>query len=354
MKGRCWKLPGLAVLSPIPDAASPPQPLLNSNVEGAIKRSGECGTQPTMKLLMLDTKPVADTAAATGTIETPVRRVENSSDRGLQRAEGGCRIVAGGSGKGTHIMDLYQKSPIRVLFPRTDSDPPQEAVLVNTSGGVAGGDSLQSTVTALSGASIAVTTQAAEKIYRALDESARILTRLNVDNGAKLAWLPQETILFNHARLCRRTEIEVSPGSELLALECLVLGRAARGEKLSAGAIIDTWHVSRNGRLQWGDTFRLTNEVFSRLSRRALLWDSTAVATLIYSGADLEERLQLIRAQSLSFDCQCSATLVGGILVARLAARSSFELKAALRNLLQQLGKQNAAWPFRLPKMWSC
>jgi len=353
MKGRCGKLPSLDVISPIPNAASPPQPLLHTNVEEQSIDQVSAAPKPTMKLLMLDTKPVADAAAGTGTIETPVRRLD-SSDRGLQRAEGACRIIVGGSGKGTRIMDLYQKSPIRVLFPRTGNDPPQEAVLVNTSGGVAGGDSLQSTVTAVSGASIAVTTQAAEKIYRALDESARIFTKLNVDNGAKLAWLPQETIVFNHARLCRRTEIEVSPGSELLALECLVLGRAARGEKLSAGDIIDSWHVSRNGQLQWGDTFRLTNEVFSHLSRKALLWDSTAVATLIYSGADLDERLQLIRAEFISFDCQCSATLVGGILVARLAARSSFQLKAALRNLLQEFGKQNAAGPFRLPKMWSC
>jgi urease accessory protein len=209
-------------------------------------------------------------------------------------------------------------------------------------------------VTALSGASIAVTTQAAEKIYRALDESAHINTNLNVGNAAKLAWLPQETIVFNHARLCRRTEIEISPGSELLALECLVLGRAARGEKLSAGAIVDTWQVKKNGRLQWGDTFRLTDDAFPHLSRKALLWDSTAVATLLYFGPEIEKRLQLFRDQSVSFDCQCGATLVGGMVVARLAARSSFELKAALRTLLRELGKELAPGPFRVPKMWSC
>jgi len=230
----------------------------------------------------------------------------------------------------------------------------REAVLVNTSGGVAGGDSLESSVAALPGASIAVTTQAAEKIYRALDQSARISTHLHVGNGAKLAWLPQETILFNHARLCRRTEIEISPGSELLALECLVFGRAARGEKLTAGAIIDNWQVSENGRLRWADSFRLTDEVFSQLSRKALLSDSTAVATLVYFGSDLEEQLELVRDQPASCDCQSGATLVGGILVARLAAKSSFELKATLRNLLQKLGNRNATGPFRVPKMWSC
>jgi urease accessory protein len=304
--------------------------------------------------LIIDKTSVADPAEVTSAIETPVGRMENTPDKGLQRADGTCRIVVGGSAKGTRIMDLYQESPIRVLFPRTGDDHVQEAVLVNTSGGVAGGDSLESSVTALAGASIAVTTQAAERIYRALDQSARINTKLNVGNAAKLAWLPQETIVFNHARFCRRTEIELSPGSELLALECLVLGRAARGETLSSGAIIDSWQVRKNGRLQWADTLRLTDEVFSQLSRKALLWDATALATLLYFGPDLKERLELIRDESVSCDCQCGATLVGEMLVARLAARSSFELRAALRNLLHELGKELAPGPFQVPRMWSC
>ena len=296
---------------------------------------------------------IAHLAEVTNPIGTQARSTESSSDKDLQRAEGTCRIVVGGSGRGTRIMDLYQKSPIRVLFPRTGDDRAQEAVLVNTSGGVAGGDRLQSSVTALSGACIAVTTQAAEKIYRALDRSACITTKLIVGHAAKLAWLPQETIVFNHARLRRQTQIEISSGSQLLALECLVLGRAARGERLSAGAIADSWQVRKNGRLQWGDTFRLTDAVFPHLSRKALLSDATALATLLYFGPQLEERLQLIHAQSAWFDCQCGATLVGGMVVARLAAKSSFELKAALRNLLQELGKLPEAGPFGVPKMWS-
>lgn len=302
---------------------------------------------------MPDNTLLARSAEVTNTVETTAHR-ENSSDRDLQRAKATCRILADGSEKGTRIVDIYQESPIRILFPRTGADSAQEAVLVNTSGGVAGGDRLQLSVTALGGASIAVTTQAAEKVYRALDESAHITTHLNVCTAAKLAWLPQETIVFNHARLCRRTEIEISPGSELLALECLVLGRAARGEKLSAGAIVDTWQVRKHGRLQWADTFLLTDDVFSHLSRKALLWDSTALATFLYFGPEPEELLESIRTLSGSFDCQSGATLIGGMVVARLAARSSFELKAALRNLLEELGKELAPGPFRVPKMWSC
>jgi urease accessory protein len=308
----------------------------------------------TMQLLTLDNTPLGHLTEIANASEMPAQHTAKSSDKDLQRAEGICRIVVGGSGKGTRIVDIYQKSPTRVLFPKIGEDAAQEAVLVNMSGGVAGGDRLESTVTALSGGSIAVTTQAAEKIYRALDKSAHITTKLNVGNAARLAWLPQETIVFNHARLCRRTEIELSSESELLALECLVLGRSARGEKLSAGEVIDTWRVKKNGRLQWCDTFRLRDEVFSNLSRTALLSDSTALATLLYFGPDLEAPLQLIRTQSVSFDCQCGASQVAGMVVARLAARSSFQLKAGLRNLLEELGKTLAPGPFRVPKMWSC
>lgn len=303
---------------------------------------------------MTENVSLADSLQFAKAMEAPVHHLENSSDKHLQRAAGSCRLVVGGAEKGNRIVDLYQKSPMRILFPRTDVDRSQEAVLVNTSGGVAGGDHLQLSVTALRGASMVVTTQAAERIYRALAEAAHITTQLNVGNAAKLAWLPQETIVFNHARLCRRIEIELSPGAELLALECLVLGRAAHGEKLSAGAVIDTWQVRKNSRLQWGDTFRLTDDVFSQLTRKALLSDSTALATLLYFGPHLKEWLQFIRAHSVSFDCQCGATLVGGMVVARLAARSSFELKASLRNLLDELGKEFADGPFGVPKMWSC
>jgi urease accessory protein len=209
-------------------------------------------------------------------------------------------------------------------------------------------------VTAMDSASIAVTTQAAEKVYRAINESAHITTTLKARDAAKLAWLPQETIIFNRARICRRTQIEVSSGAELLALEWLVLGRAAHGEKISAGDIMDSWRVRKDGRLVWADGFRATDDVFPHLSRKALLSDCTAVATLLYFGPDLDVRFQLIRDLASSLECHCAATLVGGLMVVRFAAKASYDLRSALRNLLQQFGNQLAPGPFRVPKMWSC
>ena len=171
------------------------------------------------------------------------------SDQDLQRADGSVRIVLTGSKNGARIKEVFQRSPLRILFPSTVAGVVEEAVLVNTAGGIAGGDRLECDVTALANASIAVTSQAAEKVYRALDAPARIATRLKVCEAAKLAWLPQETILFNWGRLIRTTEVELSGGAELLALEWLVLGRAAHGEEITGGYIADSWRVKKDGRL---------------------------------------------------------------------------------------------------------
>jgi len=229
----------------------------------------------------------------------------------------------------------------------------EEAVLINTAGGIAGGDQLECSVAALPGTSIAVTSQAAEKVYRALYEPARIATRL-IARESKLAWLPQETIVFNRARLHRTTEIELFSGAELLALECLLLGRTAHGEVVVGGSITDSWRVKRDGRLIWADSFRITDEILPHLNRKALLANGKAVATLTYFGPYLEKRLDLLREIIPSLGCNCAATLVSGLIVVRFAAKESSDLKLALRSFLEQFGPELGFGPFRVPKMWSC
>jgi len=277
-------------------------------------------------------------------------------DGDLQRAHGTAEMVLAGSDKGTRITDIFQQSPLRIMFPRSEGGPIGESVLINTAGGVAGGDRLDCGVTALAGASIAVTSQAAEKVYRALNEPAHIATRLTACEAAKLAWLPQETIFFNCARLNRRTEIDLSSGTELLALESLVLGRVAHGEDVVGGYISDSWRVRKDGRLIWADTFRATDETFSHLHRKALLSNCRAVGTLVYFGPDLDARLSSLRdiAHSLACECRCAATLVGGLIVVRFAAALSSDLRHALRRLLRQFGDELGPGPFQVPKMWSC
>ena len=281
-------------------------------------------------------------------------RPESACDKNLQRAEGGGRIVLSRARNGARIVEVFQRSPIRIMFPRVAGSAVEEAVFINTAGGIAGGDRLECDVTALAEASIAVTSQAAEKVYRALNEPACILTRLKACEAAKLAWLPQQTIIFNWARLSRKTEVDVVSGAELLALEWLVLGRAAHGEDMIGGHISDTWHVKKDGRLIWADCFRATDGTFPNLKRNALLSSCKAIGTLIYFGPDFAARLEFFRGIAGSLECHCAATCVSGLIIVRLAATMSSDLSLALRALLQQFSQQLGPGPFRVPKMWSC
>jgi len=286
--------------------------------------------------------------------ETVGARGQNVRDVDLERANGVGRIVLIGSERGTRIADVYQKFPIGLVFPRIGDDLVKEAVIINSSGGIAGGDRLEIEVVALNNASVAITTQAAEKVYRALDRPARIGTRLKACGTAKLAWLPQETIVFNQARICRQTEIDLCAGAELIALEWLVFGRAARGEEVTSGHISDSWRIKRDGHLIWADGFRVSDEVFAQLHRKALLSNWKAIGTLIYFGPSLDKRLRILREIAALLDCHCAATIVGAIIIVRVAAAASSDLRRGLRSLLEQFSRELGPGPFGVPKMWSC
>src|SRR5215813_13646337 len=307
----------------------------------------DCCSRILHRMTALDTTDRLDPCPRDASLDGP-------SDKDLQRSDGCCRIVLSGSENGTRIEDVFERSPIRVMFPRNGHCVMEEAVLINTAGGIAGGDRLECSVVALPDASISVTTQAAEKVYRALNEPAHVITRLKARASARLAWLPQETIVFNRERLHRTTEIELFSGSELLALELLVLGRAAHGEIVVDGSITDSLRVKKDGRLVWVDSFRITDKTFAHLNRKALLSNCNAIATLIYFGADLDERLEFLRKILSSLGCDCAATLVAGLIVARFAAKQSSDLKLALRSFLQQVEPELGSGPFRVPKMWLC
>ncbi len=240
------------------------------------------------------------------------------------------------------------------MFPGARDAPVEEAVVVNTAGGIAGGDRLECSVTVLANASVTVTSQAAERVYRALSEPALIDTRLKLRQAAKLAWLPQETIVYNGARMQRNTQIEISAEAQMLALEWLVFGRAAHGEEIVDGQIIDGWQVKLDGRLIWADRFRATGDVFPRLRTPALLADFKAIGTLIYFGPDAGAAVHFLRALAPELPCHCVTTMVSRLVITRLAAGDAAELKEGLREILLNFNRTREQGPFRVPKMWSC
>lgn len=262
----------------------------------------------------------------------------------LQRATGESRVVFARRDGATRLTDLYQRDPCRILFPDPEPGEPPQAVLVTTSGGVTGGDVLKMAIEVGPGGEALVATQAAEKIYRASmsSEPCTMDIAVAVGAGATLDWLPQETIVFQGARLKRRTVAEVAAGGALLACEMVVLGRAASGERFTVGLLLDAWSVRRAGKLAWTDTLRVEGETPTGAGFGA----ANALATVIGVWDDPRPRFERARALLESADkVRAGVTLVNGILVARLLGEATL-VRAAVTRFLGDFRGQ------RLPRVW--
>jgi urease accessory protein len=225
-------------------------------------------------------------------------------------------------------------------------------VIVNTAGGVAGGDSLQLHLSVDENARLTVTTAAAEKIYRSLGADAVIDVHLKVDPGATLAWLPQETILFDQARLRRTIRINVAKDAQLVFAETVVFGRTGRGEEVAHGRLIDRWHLYCEGRLLHAESLRLDGAIARKLAQRAVTAGNVAIATvLIYPGDEMIA--EALRAQKFCGEVGLSAWK--GMAIARLCARDGATLK---RDLIALLGNPDFAAAqsglgVALPRLWA-
>jgi urease accessory protein len=214
-----------------------------------------------------------------------------------QRSNGCVRLTAGPTQPGglTRIVDLAESGPSRLRFPRGAGA--LEAVMVNTAGGVACGDTFAIDLDLAPEADLVLTTTAAEKIYRSDGPVSRIENRVSLGAGARLAWLPQETILFDRARVRRRFEADLAAGAALLAVEIVAFGRAARGERITAGLFADAWRVRRAGQLVYADNLVLDGPIGDLLARPAIGGGARACATLLDVSDGAEARLEEARAR---------------------------------------------------------
>ncbi len=250
-------------------------------------------------------------------------------------------------GAETCIAVLRQQGCLKARFPMSEPDGWKSVVTLNTSGGVAGGDSLESRFGIEPGARASLAAQAAERFYRALPEAApaRVRTHISVGAGAAVEWLPQETLLFDRCALDRTTEIHLAPDAKFLGIEWLVFGRVAMGEHVHSLRLADRLEIRRDGRLVLHDAIRLQGPLGDTLARPAV--GARAVATLIYQGPD---QLQNLRdALASAPEIEGGASSWDGLLVARIVSANPAALRVAVIGALGALrGGRN------LPKVWLC
>jgi urease accessory protein len=255
----------------------------------------------------------------------------------------------------TRLVHLYQRDPLRVLFPAPAAGDPPLAVIVTTSGGLVAGDGLDISVKLAPAARAHVTASAAEKIYRSTGPTTTIAQALSVGAGAALEFLPPETILFDGAHLRRETSVDLAPGSGFLGGDIVVFGRRARGERFISGFLREVWQVRRDGKLVWGDALHLDGDVARIIDDPACFGGAAAFGTMLLSPPERETTELLRSGRTLlcaNPRVRAAGTAIGGLVILRWLAADPSVLRQSYADLACHLRALALGLPPRLPRSW--
>lgn len=246
----------------------------------------------------------------------------------------------------TRIMDLRQSGSTKLVFPQ-DRRPDAEVILVNTAGGITGGDQFDLDICVMANAELTLTTQAAERAYRAQSgEIGRVTTKLSVQAGARLNWLPQELILYDCCALRRRLDISLDEEARFLMVEPVVFGRAAMREELRDVMFQDRIKITRNGTPLYIDGMDLLGDAAAHLASPVIADGAGAMASVVLVAPDAGNHLKFVRA---ALPSSAGASLLAeDVLVIRQLASDSFELRRSLVPILEQLIQNNLPTSWRL------
>ena len=241
------------------------------------------------------------------------------------------------------LADLHQTGSAKILM--TPARDAVDGVILNTSGGLTGGDTLSIGATAQTGARLRLTTQAAERVYRTADDTtARVRNIVTVEAGARVDWLPQETMLFQNGALRRSLSIRMAADARLLVVEPVLFGRLAMGEVVSQARFADSLTLERDGELVFRDASMLNGDICAILDKPALGGGARAMALVVFAAPEAETHLGPIRAM---LPATAGVSLVrDGVLVLRALAHDGFELRRTLIPVLDRLSGD------ALPRSW--
>lgn len=266
------------------------------------------------------------------------------------RSQGRLDVSFAAKGGLSFVRRSFQSGCLRMRQPRPEGgDIGPAAVLINTSGGLAEGDRLEQSITWESGSAATVTTQAAEKVYRALATGSVIDTRIDVAEGAHAEWLPQETIIFDQARLHREARIMLADGVSFLGLEAVIFGRAAMGERIRGGALSDRMRIFRNGRLIYADALEIAGDVDALMRKSAIADGARAMAVLVHASPEAAGLLSAVRNALGSARGRAAASSWNGLLAVRLLAPDGASLR---HDIAAALAVLRGGRP--LPRVWRC
>lgn len=263
------------------------------------------------------------------------------------RVRGGVAARFAGSASGATVVEsVSERGGYRLARPSTFAAH-HEGLLVNTGGGVVGGDRIELDFAVSSGADVVLTASSAERVYRSDGATANVDVRLSLDAGARLDWLPQQTIVFAGARFRRRIEVDVATGSRLLMAEMLTFGRPASPEPVATARIEDQWRVRRDGRLIFAEALTLDGHFGDVLARPAVADAARAAALILYVAPDAPDKLGGVRGVLEGAAGDVGASAWNGFLCVRAIGPRPQQLIATVAQAIEVLSGRAR------PRVWS-
>ncbi|GAA6617820.1 urease accessory protein UreD [Scytonema sp. NUACC26] len=191
----------------------------------------------------------------------------------------------------TALIHNQNTAPLKVQRPfYPEGQEICHSVILHTAGGIVGGDRLSYKIHLQPKAQALITTAAASKIYRSNGAQARQNIDIQVDAGACLEWLPQETIVFNGVRYRQDLRVELATEACWIGWEITRFGRSARGEKFCLGEWRSHTEVWQQGVPLWIDRQWLpgSEEVFHSPHGLA---GQPVTGSLVYIGQEVSQEL---------------------------------------------------------------
>lgn len=251
----------------------------------------------------------------------------------------------------TVIASRQHKGPLVVQKPFYPEHEVCHTYILHPPGGVVGGDQLTINVNVDSGAHALITTPASGKFYRCDERQASQSQNLRIDDGGILEWLPQETILFDQAKVKTHTSIELGEHGKLLAWEIMCLGRPASGEGFDNGYCQQCFEITRQGQKLLVERARLEGGS-DLLSAKWGMQEYTVLGVMVVSSADSELQTLARGVEPVSTGLN-SVTLIDDLMICRCLGHQGIEVREFFTRIWQAI---RPAWIGReaeLPRIWN-